>query len=73
MLRGLALRGLFVGTGSACSSGSLHPPKSLVAMGVAHPLASAAIRVSLSRYSLNEELDRLVAELRDLVSSTAGP
>ncbi len=59
----LALRNVYVGTGSACSSGTLHPPKSLLAMGVSHPLASAAIRVSLSRFSLKEELDRLVAEL----------
>jgi cysteine desulfurase len=69
----LALRGLFVGTGSACSSGALLPPRSLVAMGVAHSVASAAIRVSLSRYSLSEELERLVAELREAVNRAAGP
>ena len=68
----LALRGLYVGTGSACSSGALHPPRSLLAMGVSHPLASAAIRVSLSRYSLNEELDRLVAELGEAVNAATG-
>jgi cysteine desulfurase len=68
----LALRGLYVGTGSACSTGALHPPKSLLAMGVSHTLASAAIRVSLSRYSSSEELDRLVVELGEAVNAATG-
>jgi cysteine desulfurase len=60
----LALRGIFVGTGSACSSGALHPPRTLLAMGVAHELAAAALRVSLSRFSVEEDCGRLIAELR---------
>ena len=45
----LARDGICVGTGSACSAGALHPPLTLLAMGVDHALAAAALRVSLSR------------------------
>jgi cysteine desulfurase len=60
----LALSGVFVGIGSACSSGALHPPKTLLAMSVPHELAAAALRVSFSRYSREEDGNRLVAALR---------
>jgi cysteine desulfurase len=60
----LALMGIWVGTGSACSSGALHPPRSLLAMGVPHSLASSALRVSLSRYSLDSEVDELLVALK---------
>jgi cysteine desulfurase len=62
----LARFGIYVGTGSACSSGALHPPRTLLEMGVAYELAAAAIRVSLSRYSMLEELDYLVARLQEI-------
>ncbi|MCC7643312.1 MULTISPECIES: cysteine desulfurase family protein [unclassified Janthinobacterium] len=64
----LAARGVIVGTGSACSSGSLSPPKTLLAMGVDYALAAGTIRVSLSKTTSIEELDLLVALLVEIVA-----
>ncbi|MBD64306.1 MAG: hypothetical protein CME62_03815 [Halobacteriovoraceae bacterium] len=46
--------GLDVGSGSACSSGSLTAPKSLVAMGL-NEKASRSIRISLAKSNLVQE------------------
>lgn len=52
----LASQGIIVGTGSACSSGATHPPKTLLAMGVDYDLARAALRVSCSVTNKPEDL-----------------
>ncbi|MDY7577267.1 cysteine desulfurase family protein [Herbaspirillum sp. RTI4] len=59
----LALAGIIVGTGSACSSGSLHPPKTLLAMGIEYGVAQSALRVSLSSLTTIEEIDMLLNQL----------
>jgi cysteine desulfurase len=59
----LATKGFYVGTGSACSSGALEPPRTLIAMGVDYETARSALRVSLSRYSREEESESLVEAL----------
>jgi cysteine desulfurase len=59
----LALENIWVGTGSACSAGALRPPHSLLAMGIPYSTASAALRVSLSRYSSNSDIDQLINAL----------
>lgn len=64
----LAARGAVVGTGSACSAGSLTPPKTLLAMGVDYTLAAAALRVSLSEGTSVKELDQLIELLVDTAS-----
>jgi cysteine desulfurase len=66
----LAQEGVCVGTGSACSSGALHPPKSLLEMGVEYGLAAGTLRVSLSRYSTVNELDVLLRRLAKLRESS---
>ena len=52
----LAAQGIIVGTGSACSSGATHPPKTLLAMGVDYDAARAALRVSCSANNQPEDL-----------------
>lgn len=69
----LAAREVIVGTGSACSSGSLTPPKTLLAMGVNYELAAGTIRVSLSKSTSIEELDQVVALLREIVAVQTSP
>ena len=69
----LAQEGVCVGTGSACSSGALHPPKSVLEMGVEYGLASGTLRVSLSRYSTAEDLDILLDDLETLRESSRLP
>lgn len=56
--------GFAVASGSACSSASPEPSRTLVAMGIADDIAREAIRVSLGRDNTPDEIDRLLAALR---------
>ncbi len=56
----LSERGVYVSAGAACSSGSLEPSPVLLAMGVPEPVAHGSIRLSLSRLSTDEQIDRAV-------------
>lgn len=47
-------------SGSACSSGSLDPSHVLAAMGIDERIAHGAIRFSLSRFTTNDEIDRAI-------------
>lgn len=62
----LGSAGILVGTGAACSSGAIHPSKTLMAMHVAHEIALSALRVSLSRFSTAEDISRLLQALQTL-------
>jgi cysteine desulfurase len=55
--------GICVSTGSACTTGSPEPSHVLLAMGIPAREARGAIRVSLSRYSTEEEVDRAAAAI----------
>jgi cysteine desulfurase len=57
ILLGLSERGVCASAGAACSSGSLEPSPILRAMGVPEPLAHGSIRLSLSRFSTDAEID----------------
>ncbi|MDP9039896.1 MAG: aminotransferase class V-fold PLP-dependent enzyme, partial [Acidobacteriota bacterium] len=61
----LDLKGLAVSGGSACQSGATEPSHVLTAMGLDEGRARASIRLSLTRHTTVEEVDRaieLVAE-----------
>ena len=60
--------GISVGTGSACSSGSLDPSHVLLAMGQTHSQAHAAIRISLSHMSTEQEIDAVVEKMPPLIA-----
>ncbi len=47
-------------SGSACTSGSLQPSHVLRAMGVPFTAAHGSIRYSLSRYSTDKEIDKII-------------
>jgi cysteine desulfurase len=64
----LALRGIVVGTGSACSAGAMHPPKTLLAMAVPYDLATAAFRVSLAASTKWPALNTLIEALAEISS-----
>ena len=68
---GLDLQGVAVSTGSACSSGRVEPSHVLRAMGLSDAEARSTVRVSLSRMTSPEEIDRVVAVLRDVVPRCA--
>ena len=66
MLR-LDAAGLEVSTGSACSSGSLEPSRTLIAIGLKHEEAHGSVRCSLGRWSTDEDVDRFLETLPGIV------
>lgn len=63
MLHALSADGIFVSSGSACSSHSNHPSESLLAFGLSAHEADCSLRISLSRYNTKEEIDALCLSL----------
>lgn len=59
--------GMAVSSGSACHSGISEPSHVLTAMGVEQSLALTAIRVSLSPFTTEAEVDRFAAALNQVV------
>lgn len=59
----LASNGIIVGTGAACSSGAIQPPKTIIAMGVDYQTANATLRVSLSSLTTLDEIDIFLTKL----------
>jgi cysteine desulfurase len=53
----LATRNIIVGTGSACSSGTIEPSKTLMAMGIDYGVAKAALRVSFGYFSSGDDIE----------------
>jgi cysteine desulfurase len=69
----MGIKGLAVSSGSACTSASLEPSYVLRALGRSDELAHSSLRMTVGRFSTEEEIDyaiqtiRLnVAKLRDL-------
>ncbi len=67
MLLNLDLMGVAVSTGSACSSGATEPSRVLLAMGVEPLLAQASLRFSFGRDNTEEQIDRVLEVLPDIV------
>lgn len=67
----LDLSGAAVSTGSACSSGRVEPSAVLLAMGLSPEEAKSTIRFSMSRFTKEEEVERVMALLRELVPRCA--
>ena len=67
LLLNLDLKGIAVSTGSACTAGSLEPSHVLKAMGVPPQLAQASLRFSLGRDTKEEDIDRTVETLKEIV------
>lgn len=64
----LSERGVCASAGAACSSGSLEASHVLKAMQIDPKVAHGAIRFSLSRYTTQEEIDRTLAILPDVIT-----
>lgn len=65
MLHYLSGEGIYVSGGSACSSHSHMPSPSLLAFGLSPNDSENSIRVSLSEYNTEEEIDRFVECLKN--------
>ena len=68
---GLDLRGIAVGTGSACASGALEPSHVLAAMGRSPEEARASLRVSLGSGNTRDDIDEFLEALRELTARTS--
>ncbi len=53
--------GICASSGSACTSGSLDPSHVLLAIGRVHDVAHGSLRLSLSHYNTEEEIDHILA------------
>lgn len=56
----LALKELAISTTSACSSASIEPSYVLRALGVCHELAHSSIRISIGRFTKEEDIDKAI-------------
>jgi len=60
--------GIAASSGSACTSGSLEPSHVMRAMGIPYTAAHGTTRFSLSRYTTEEEIDRVIAAVPPIVA-----
>jgi cysteine desulfurase len=67
ILLNLDMLGLSVSTGSACSSKSLEPSHVLLACGDSHEEAHGSVRITISRFTTDEEVDYLLEHLPPVV------
>ena len=56
-------KGICASSGSACTSGSLDPSHVLLAIGRPHEMAHGSLRLSLSEWNTDEEIDHILAEV----------
>ena len=59
--------GVCASSGSACTSGSLDPSHVLLAIGRVHDVAHGSLRLSLSHYNTEEEIDHILAVVPKVV------
>ncbi len=65
----LDAQGVCASSGSACTSGSLDPSHVLLAIGRVHDVAHGSLRLSLSHYNTEEEIDHILAVVPQVVST----
>ncbi len=63
----LDAKGICASSGSACTSGSLDPSHVLLAIGRVHDVAHGSLRLSLSHYNTDEEIDHILAAVPEVV------
>lgn len=68
LLLWLDMSGISASTGSACSSNSLEPSHVLLAIGVEVEQAHGSLRFSLSKDNTEEEVDYMIATVKDVVA-----
>ena len=69
LLLRLDLAGIAASSGSACTSGSLDPSHVLLAIGLPHEVAHGSVRLSLSDYNTEEDVDYILEKLPEIVST----
>jgi len=64
----MGVKGLAVSSGSACTSASLEPSYVLRALGRSDELAHSSLRMTIGRFTTEEEIDYAVSALKDRVA-----
>lgn len=67
LLLKLNQKGFCLSPGSACSTGTPEPSRTLTAMGIERSLARGAVRISTGRYTTNEGIQELLKALESAV------
>ncbi|MDR0223127.1 MAG: cysteine desulfurase NifS [Oscillospiraceae bacterium] len=67
LLLQLDMKGIAASSGSACTSGSLDPSHVLLALGLPHEIAHGSLRITLSKYTTDGEVDYFLEQLPPIV------
>jgi cysteine desulfurase len=67
ILLNLDMLGIACSTGSACTSTSLEPSHVLLAIGLSHEIAHGSLRISMGRWTKEEDVDYLLESLPKIV------
>ena len=65
----LDMKGICASSGSACTSGSLDPSHVLLAIGRVHDVAHGSLRLSLSEYNTDEEIEHILTVVPQVVQT----
>lgn len=60
-------KGICASSGSACTSGSLDPSHVLLAIGLPHEIAHGSLRLTLSKYTTEAEIDEVIKVVPQVV------
>ncbi len=60
-------KGICASSGSACTSGSLDPSHVLLAIGRPHEVAHGSLRLTMSKYTTADEIDKVIKEVPKIV------
>ena len=60
-------KGICASSGSACTSGSLDPSHVLLAIGLIHEIAHGSLRLTLSKYTTQEEIEKTIVAVKKVV------
>jgi cysteine desulfurase len=69
----MGIKGLAVSSGSACTSASLEPSYVLRALGRSDELAHSSLRMTIGRFTTEEEIDYAITTIRDNVAKLREP
>ena len=64
----MALRNLAISSGSACTSASLEPSYVLRALGLNDELAHSSLRITIGRFTTEEEIDYAIEKIHEAVA-----
>ena len=69
ILHELDKRGIYISTGSACTTGSIESSHVLRAIGLSDGMAHATIRISIGKYNTKDEIDYAIKCIVEIVNN----